>query len=112
MVQNTRESAIDREQFHQLLRSWLDESFDNRIGEESHSGSAWLWVRHGGDHFYLDADSTRAGIRRYLAVVDQSRGDPEWFTNHSNGEARDRVSIGRDRQIIAGFDFYRHVPRR
>lgn len=113
MPQNTRESALRREEFHEVLRHWLDESFDDRTGDpDSHAGQAWLWVRHGGDHFYLSALSTRAGIRHYMNLVDDAGGDPTWSMPHETGEVRDRVAVGRGRHVIDGFEFYRHVPQR
>lgn len=113
LQQNTRESAVRREQFHELLRHWLDESLEERVGDsDSHAGTAWLWVRHGGDHFYLDAGSTRAGVRQYIHVVDASRGDPAWSTSSTAPDVRSRAAVGRNRQIIEGFDFYRHLPER
>lgn len=113
MMRNTRESAIRRDEFHQVLQDWLDDSFDDRVGEDdSHAGSAWLWVRHGGDHFYLHADSTRSGIREYLRSVAAANGEVDWHVQNSDSDVRDPVTIGRARQEIDGFDFYRHVPRR
>jgi len=113
LKQNTRESAIRREEFHDLLREWLDESLENRVGEaESHAGNAWLWVRHGGDHYFLDSTSTRAGVRQYIQLVNESRGDPEWSMLSSMPDVRERVAVGRGRRIIEGFEFYRHLPER
>jgi len=106
LPQNTRESALRREEFHETLRNWLDESFDNCVGDpDSHAGPAWLWVRHGGSHFYLDAGSTRAGVRRYLRVVADNGGDVRWFTQSQAGIPF-RVAVGPERQIIEGFAFY------
>jgi hypothetical protein len=111
--QNTRESAVRREEFHNVLRAWLDESLEDRVGDsESHAGSAWLWVRHAGDHFYLKADSNRAGIREYIRVVEENRGDPEWSLQNTAPGVRDRVAVGRSRKVIDGFEFYRHLPAR
>lgn len=113
LQQNTRESAIRREDFHRALRTWLDESLDDRIGDpESHAGNAWLWVRHGGDHYYLNADTTRDGIRRYVRLVADDGGDPDWTMKDSEEGVRERVAVGRDRRIIDGFEFYRHLPSR
>jgi hypothetical protein len=69
-------------------------------------------VRHGGEHYYLSADSTRGGVRRYLQLVETSRGDPHWSLRDSITGIRDRVAVGRDDEIIEGFEFYRHVPGR
>ena len=113
LPQNTRESALRREEFHQALRSWLDESFDDCVGDPaSHAGPAWVWVRHGGRHFYLNADSTRAGIRQYLHLVEEDSGDPKWSMQDSIAGIRDRVTVGRGEQVVEGFEFYRHVPIR
>jgi hypothetical protein len=113
LPQNTRESAIRREEFHAVLQTWLDESLDNYVGDPGHhAGPAWLWVRHGGDHFYLNAETTRAGVRRYLRAVTESGGDPAWTMERSIAGVRERVAVGKDRQIIEGFEFYRHVPTR
>jgi hypothetical protein len=113
LPQNTRESALRREAFHQVLQTWLDESFDAYIGDpQSHAGMAWLWVRHGGSHFYLNADSTRTGIRHYLHLVEENSGEPDWVLQNSIPGVRDRVAVGPNRQVIEGFEFYRHVPTR
>lgn len=113
LQQNTRESALRREEFHDALKAWLDDSFDDRAGDpDSHAGMAWLWVRHGGEHYYLRSDSTRDGIRSYLRAVEESRGDPDWRTPSQADDFRDRVSVGRDGRVIDGFEFFRHVPAR
>jgi type V secretory pathway adhesin AidA len=110
LPQNTRESALRREEFHQTLRTWLDESFDDRVGDsDGHAGPAWLWVRHGGSHFHLNAGSTRTGVRQYLRVVAENGGDAHWSTQDG---LLDRVAVGPDRQVIAGFDFYRYAAGR
>jgi hypothetical protein len=113
IMQNTRESAIPRDEFHLVLQEWLDETFDQCAGDaENHAGSAWLWVRHGGEHFYLDAAATRDGVREYLRAVSASTGEVEWQPTGSSSELRDRVTVGPARASIEGFEFYRHVPRR
>jgi hypothetical protein len=111
--QNTRESAVRREEFHALLRAWLDESFRSCVGDpESHAGPAWLWVRHGGDRYYLSSDSTRAGVAAYLELVDESGGEPVWSTVSSVAGIRDRVGVGPLGEAIEGFGFFRHLPTR
>lgn len=111
--QNTRESAVRREEFHALLRSWLEESFSPSIGDpESHAGPAWLWVRHGGDRYYLASDSTREGVARYLELVGESGGDPVWSTVTSVPGVRDRVAVGSPGETIQGFEFFLHLPPR
>jgi hypothetical protein len=113
ILHNTRESAIRRDEFHHVLQEWLDETFDTYAGEEdSHAGSAWLWVRHGGDHFYLDAGTTRDGVREYLRAVAGSAGETDWQTHDSGSDLCQRVTVGPQRTIIEGFEFFRHRPRR
>ena len=113
LEQNTRESALRREEFHRALRVWLDDSFDDLVGDPgSHAGTAWLWVRHGGDRYYLQANSRRAGIRQYINLVEESKGDPDWALTGQTGEDRERVAIGRNREMIDGFEFYRHASQR
>jgi hypothetical protein len=110
---NTRESAIRRDEFHEVLRAWLDESFDDQVGDAgNHAGPAWLWVRHGGEHYYLHASSTRSGIREYLRSVAEADREIDWQVPGSGSELRDRVTIGPTGHNIEGFEFYRHVPRR
>jgi hypothetical protein len=105
---NTRRDA-----FHQILQAWLDESFDNQVGDAgNHAGPAWLWVRHSGEHFYLDASATRCGIRNYLRFVDAARGEVDWQLLRFGDPLRERVTIGPTGMTIEGFEFYRHVPRR
>jgi phage terminase large subunit-like protein len=110
---NTRESAIRRDEFHRVLQAWLDDTFDDRAGDvDSHAGSAWLWVRHRGEHYYLDAAATRDGIREYLRTVRTGSGEVEWQTDDSASDPRELVTIGRARTHIDGLELYRHVPRR
>ena len=111
--QNTRESAIRREEFHRVLQEWLDETFEQHVGDEDvHAGPAWLWVRHGGDHYYLHARSTRAGVREYLRIARSSNGDVQWNDQPDSSSLRARVTVGDDRRTIDGFEFFRHLPQR
>ena len=113
LPQNTRESALRREDFHQALKHWLDESYDSRVGDaDSHAGPAWLWVRHGGHHYYLAAASTRDGIREYMRLVSSARGDPDWLPRRSRSKLRTRVVFGRERRLIDGFEFFQHLAAR
>jgi hypothetical protein len=113
MIRNTRESALRREEFHAALQNWLDDSYDVQIGDaESHAGAEWLWVRHGGSHFYLHAGSTRAGVREYLRMVADADGDVAWHEHRPSAAARGRVTVGVGRHVIDGFEFFRDVTRR
>jgi hypothetical protein len=113
MMHNTRESAIRRDEFHRILQEWLDDTFEEHVGEaEHHAGSAWLWVRHGGEHYYLDAAATRSGIREYLRMVSASTGEIPWQTVKSQTGQRDVVNVGTRVTPIEGLELYRHVPRR
>jgi hypothetical protein len=112
IMQNTRESALRRDEFHRILQEWLDESLDECAGDElSHSGPAWLWVRHGGNHFYLHASSTRTGIRAYLRLVGEEGGEPAWSVQETPASG-DRVGVGRSCEIIEGFDLYHQTASR
>lgn len=113
LMQNTRESALRREEFHEVLKAWLDDSFDDRATDaDSHAGTAWLWVRHGGAHFYLAATSTRSGIRAYIRLVDSAAGNPDWSALPTGDPTRERVAFDRDGLTIDGFDFYEYMPQR
>lgn len=113
ILQNTRESAVRREEFHRLLKGWLDESLGRSIGDpEGHAGPAWLWVRHGGSRYYLSAHSTREGVRRYLELVEAGGGDPHWTPTDATPEVRERVAVGPEEETVEGFEFYLHLPTR
>lgn len=113
ILHNTRESAIRRDEFHRVLHEWLDETFDTSAGDvDCHAGTAWLWVRHGGEHYYLDAAATRDGIREYLRTVSASTGEVAWESGSADPDLRERVAVGPERTNIEGFELYRHVPRR
>jgi phage terminase large subunit-like protein len=113
IMHNTRESAIRRDEFHRVLQDWLDETFDDAAGDaDNYAGSAWLWVRHGGKYFYLDASATRGGVREYLRIVAGGRGEVEWQLASPTSALCDRITVGPARTSIEGFNFYRHGPRR
>jgi hypothetical protein len=113
IMHNTRESAVRRDVFHEVLQAWLDDSFDASVGDvENHAGPAWLWVRHGGEHFYLHATATRSGVREYLRIVSGTDGEIEWDAATETAPTNGRVAIGPARTMIDGFELYRHLPRR
>jgi hypothetical protein len=113
LMHNTRESAIRRVEFHDVLQQWLDESFDDQAGDPGHHGGpAWLWVRHGGEHYYLHAASTRSGIREYLRLIAAAGSEIAWNAPSSTAPLRERVTLGQTGGSIEGFDLFRHVPRR
>jgi hypothetical protein len=112
LMHNTRESALRRDVFHEVLRLWLDESLDAHIGDsETHAGPAWLWVRHGGSHFYLHANATRAGVRAYLREVTVAEGEVEWRPLASASPLGERVAVGDCLATIDGFELYLHPLR-
>jgi hypothetical protein len=113
ILHNTRESAIRREAFHRVLEAWLDDSYEDQVGEaDHHAGPAWLWVRHGGEHYYLDAAATRPGVREYIRLVRAAGEEIEWHRSDPDAATRQRVAVGGGRASIDGFEFYHHMPRR
>jgi hypothetical protein len=114
MIQhNTRESAIRREEFHAELRAWLDDSLEGTVGDPTaYGGPAWLWVRHGGSTFYLDAESGRDGVRSYLRMVEAEGGDPDWTVVEDADSGVERVGFGPRCEQIPGFLFYRDTRGR
>jgi hypothetical protein len=111
--QNTRESALRRDAFHRVLQAWLDDTFDVAIGDpDAHAGPAWLWVRHGGHHYWLHAASTREGVREYMHLVRASGGDPIWSTVRAPAAHHGRAAFGPDRRVIEGFELVKDSSRR
>jgi hypothetical protein len=68
-----------RDEFTELLRRWFDETDEPTIGEPGRfGGKAWAWATVGGHRCHLNADSTRAGIGRYLELARELGPDLPW----------------------------------
>lgn len=107
-----RRSAIPRDEFHEALRAWHADASDGEViretstsDEDLYDGDDWVWVKHLGNRFYLHADTTHAGIERYLDLLDAEGDAIRWSAAPGTGDRP--VAIGADGEIIPEFRLYR-----
>ena len=107
-----RRSAIPRDEFHDALRAWHADASEGEViretstsDEDLYDGDDWVWVKHLGNRFYLHADTTRAGIGRYLEILDSEGDSIRWSAAPGTGDRP--VAIGAAGEVIDEFRLYR-----
>lgn len=104
-----RKHAIPVQEFNSLLAGfYADADPSDRLGETEFGDTPWLWVKFLGNRYFLNADSTAAGVGRYLELVKGSAGSLAWTTVlDEGGTTKNRVAFGPGAETIPGFHFYR-----
>lgn len=106
----SKRSPIDRPELHRRLRVWLVAASDGAvIGDvaRNQGRAVWVWIRWRGEHYRLHADTKRAGVQAYLALVDSYGEDVEWTVVRSQQGRLTRVVVGPDQVVIPGLFLYR-----
>lgn len=106
---NTTRSALSRSQLLYRLREWRCRGGRTLGDAVAYPGSAWLWVEHQGDWYFLLPRTTAAGVDAYLERVDRY-GDVAWTIPAPSRPGPKRVRIGPDDILILGFHLYRWRP--
>lgn len=104
-----KRQAIDREQLHERLRGWEVAAGDEDvIGDvtRNQGRTAWIWVRVGDSRYRLHADTTRAGVRRYLALLNEHGEALAWTVVLSERGRHTKVAFCPEREVIPGFFLY------
>lgn len=107
MQRVTRERPISRREFELALMAWVGRAQPHdTIGDTSRRGQTpWVHVRVDGTDYYLNADSTRAGVSRYLGLL---AVDPvlTWVVVANRRGRKNKVAFGPTLETIPGFYFY------
>lgn len=97
----------DRRDFVELLRWWLETTSEPTIGDlGSYSGRPWLRVRAGSTLCHLNADTSRAGVQRFLELVREHGGDLEWRVVANQRGKVNRVAFGPAAERVKKFYLY------
>lgn len=111
-----RAEWITKGEFHIRLGRWLRETDEPVIGDPAaHPLTAWLWVRDGHRLARLCADTTRAAVAEYIALLRGHHGELDWSIVPSARGQPTKVVFGPERVSIEGFHLYvdpSTVPRR
>lgn len=105
---NTRDTALARPEFHRALADFL-QSGKATIGDASFGQTAWVWVKHQGNRYHLNADSTAAGVAAYLSLVETLGEDLQWSVVENARGRKNRAGFGPDEAVVEGFYLYRLV---
>jgi len=103
-----RADWIRKGEFHSRLRRWFRETDEELIGDPgAHALTAWVWVRDGHRLARLNADTTRAAVGEYLALVRAlPSGDVEWSIVPSARGNYTKIAFGPERVILPSFHLY------
>jgi hypothetical protein len=102
-----RDAWITKLEFHRRLEDWYRESRAPLIGDPGVPGmTGWVFVRDGHMLAKLHADTTRAGVGEYLALLRSQRGELPWYVVESARGQPTKIAFGAERRIIPGFYLY------
>lgn len=108
----SRSEALSRSAFHARLRDWYEEAFDgDTVGDSaSYGGRAWVWVRHQGSLYALNADTTYEGVSEYVDLLDAYGDGLAWAVVPNARGKPNKLAFGPERRVLAGFYLYRADP--
>lgn len=97
----------DRADFVELLRWWLETTDEQTVGDVgTFGGKPWILVETGSVRCHLNADTKRAGVRRFLELHQQHGPQVEWQVIANARGAVNRVAIGPEAEKVKGFYLY------
>lgn len=105
----SKDEALTQESFHSELEEWYTESEPGAvIGDaRKYGGKAWVWVRHLGNRYHLNADTTYEGVGEYLALLREQHGKLSWSVVENERGVKNKVALGPGKQVVPGFYLYR-----
>jgi hypothetical protein len=97
----------DRGDFVELLRWWLETTEEQTVGDVgTFGGKPWVHVRAGTVGCHLNADTRRAGVRRFLELVAAHGPGLEWHAIANSRGKVNRVALGPDKEKVQYFYLY------
>jgi hypothetical protein len=109
MTQVPASQPTSRDDFNARLHDCLLEANEGRIGDPAvPKYTPWVFVRHGGHTYRLNADTKRDAVREYLALVAAHGDGLEWVVVPNQNGRLNAVGFGSDRRRIRGLNLYLH----
>jgi hypothetical protein len=104
-----RSQPLTRSNFHAQLRDWYEDAFDgDTVGDAtSYGGRPWVWVRHEGSLYSLNADTTHEGAGEYVDLLDAYGDALAWTVAPDARGGGSKVAFGPERRAIPGFHLHR-----
>lgn len=99
--------ALSRAAFHARLEEWWMRGGRTVGDPERHPDRAWVWVEDDLEWYFLLGETTDAGVRAYLDLVERHGTEIAWRVDDEGARSPQRVRIGPEPTWIPGFFFYR-----
>lgn len=97
----------DEADFTELLRWWPETSEEETVGDVgSFGGKPWILVETGSVRCHLNADTKRAGVRRFLELRQEHGAQMTWQVIANARGRVNRVAVGPDAEKVKGFYLY------
>lgn len=97
----------DQADFIELLRWRLEASQEETVGDVgSFGGKPWILVETGSVRCHLNADTKRAGVRRFLELHQQHGPQMRWQVIANAKGKVNRVALGPHAEKVKGFYLY------
>lgn len=107
MARVGRGEWITKPEFHSRLARWFRDTDEPVIGDPTADRrTAWLWIRDGHRLARLFADTSRAAVADYLALVAALPGGIDWHVVPSATGQLTKVAFGPERVVLDGFHLY------
>lgn len=102
-----RDKAISKAEFHERLRTWLDQTNDNTIGPPDVVGvTPWVMIMDGPTRFRLHADTPRVAVSSYLQLVALGGDELTWSVVPNERGNENAVVYGPEMNRITSFYMY------
>lgn len=108
MRRNTSDTAVSRDKFHTALADFITGGAAT-VGDVRFGQTPWIWISYLGHTYYLNSDSTAAGVAKYLDLLQRSGGDLPWSVVANERGIEDKVAFGPEQWVIDGFHLHREL---
>jgi hypothetical protein len=97
----------DKEDFIELLRWWFETTDEETVGDvEPFRGKPWTFVETASGRCHLNADTARAGVRKFLELAASNGSRLQWRVVANQAGNVNKVAFGPDSETVKNFYLY------
>jgi hypothetical protein len=107
MEKVSRSEAISKKEFNRRLKKWFTGTEETQIGSKTaYKKTPWVYVKDEADLYYLNADTKREGVAKYLSLCKKYGHDMKWFIVLNRNGKLNSIAYGTKDNRIKRFYLY------